>query len=210
MKKLRLLKIFIFLLFLFPKVTLGLAGFAESNTECYFTPQIIIDFGNPSDMCSANYGDQTCFNLYYFDDRYKTKGFENLDNLIEIGFPTLDNPEFIIGKSYFNENWIIYDIKKDKKIVENKKYKKVLADWKKLGNSEPVIVNTENFSEYFDKETEESKRIKDEEEKFASVILLVFFSVLIIPLIIFGLIIFLIIYIVKKIKQKNIKNIKRE
>ncbi|MDD5291383.1 MAG: hypothetical protein PHZ04_04725 [Patescibacteria group bacterium] len=200
MKTFRWIKIFcICFFFLLPRIAFGLAGWGEFNTECYYTSEILINFGNPSDVCSPDYGDQTCFSLYKNYDRYHFKGFKKLGNLTSIGVPTSDKPKFIIGKSYYDSSWLIYDIEQDEKILQDSNYEKVLAEWKNLGNPEPTIANTKNFSKYFDNETEESKKWNAEQNKFAMFMLLFMSLPFVVPIIIIGII----IYLVKRKKRKK-------
>lgn len=192
-----LIRIFCIGLFFFfsPKIAFGLAGWSESNYEYYFTPEIVINFGNPSDMCPSNHDHQTCFNIYYLDDYSRSKGFKNLDLLSEVGVPTSLNPQFIIGLSYSDSDWLIYDINKDAILFKDSNYNTILSKWSELGNSEPVLVNTKNFFKNFKKETKESKEMNKTRDEFTTSILLTVFFLLGIP---FAILVAIIVSTIKK------------
>ena len=141
------------LLLTVPQHVYGLAGLAEQSHDLYYTKDILIYFGNPSDTCSA----QSCFYLYRADDRYGFDYFKNSGRLIAINAPTTDQPSYILGKSFADGQWIIYDIQRDEEIFHHDDFGEAVNEWKRLGFEEPKIVEMDHLLDQFE-ETRESKR----------------------------------------------------
>lgn len=173
-----------------------MAGWAETNHECYYTPSIIINFGNPSDMCATIEGKfQNCFKIYLPGDYYQSKKFDKIGTLSEINIPESNDQKFILGKSYIDDDWLIYSIEKDKTVFKDHDYNKVLAEWQKLGNKDPKLANTNNFFKYFS-ETEESKmNNEDSFGEFMGKMILSFFVIIIL--------LFFIIIILERKRKKS-------
>lgn len=151
-----------------PSLVFGLAGWSELSYEYYYSPNILIEFSVPSDACSPEYNkNQRCIKIYSADDGNKFKKFKNLDSLTEVNLPLSSSPKFIIGKSYFDDSWLIYDIQKDEKLFVDKNFDLVKKEYEKLGVKTPTLVSMNNFDEYFKNETSQSLEAREGLEDFA-------------------------------------------
>lgn len=172
---------FIFVFMFFPRITFALAGFSEQSFEYYYSPRLLINFNTPSDSCSPEYDkNQSCIELYQVkEDKYSSNiQYKNLDQMKEINFPQSVDPAQIIGKSYYDNKWFIFDLENDKVIVTDANYDTVEQQWEKLGFPEPRLVTTNNFNKYFHKQTKESESKNNELEDFFTGLFITGFAVL--------------------------------
>jgi hypothetical protein len=147
-----------------PNAVFGLAGLSEQDTEYYYSPKILIAFNTPSDFCPPEYGDQNCILIYGAQDTYGPKQFD-IDRLTTVNVPQSAEPQYIIGKSYEDRDWLIWDLETDEQVVKDPSYARVAATWEKLGNAKPAFVDIDNYSRYFHAETEKCKRESAEMNK---------------------------------------------
>lgn len=147
------------LLLLSPKIAFGLAGLAEDSFDLHYTDEILLQFHAPSDMCPFVDNvkpSQYCFELHSVESgKYGIQEDKNIETLVEISIPK-DESKFIIGKSYKQGIWLIYDIEKDQVVFENEDLNLSLDEWERLGNEKPEFANVKNVLDHFE-ETRESK-----------------------------------------------------
>ena len=118
--------------------------------------------------------------MYYLDDYSRSKGFKNLDLLSEVGVPTSLNPQFIIGLSYSDSDWLIYDINKDAILFKDSNYNTILSKWSELGIQNSTGKYQKLFKN-FKKRQKESKEMNKTRDEFTTSILLTVFFLLGIP-----------------------------
>lgn len=193
------------ILLFIPNVCFGLAGLGEIDYDCYYTPNILVYFGDPSDMCrKIDNKSQTCLIVHYpASGSFNFKSFE-LDPLTEINIPENNNPKFIMGKSYFDNNWQIYDVASNKIVFNDIKYDNILNEWRKLGNPDPKFASINNFLDHF-KQTEESKKNNKEREGFGMALIISFLAVYLGPVIVVFLFVIIFSFVQKKLKAKKNK-----
>jgi hypothetical protein len=187
---------------LLPSIAFGLAGFSEQDTEYYYSPKILIDFNTPSDFCPPEHGNQYCILLYGTTDAYGPKQFD-IARLTAVNVPQTTEPQYVIGKSYEDGDWLVFDLKNDKQILKDTSYSRVESQWEKLGNVKPVFADTENYSKYFHDETEKSKQASAEMEKGVGEMLLYGWLVLLVVVSVLCGLVFGIIYLIEKFTAKK-------
>lgn len=203
MKKIKIVIFLAITIFVFlPKQVFGLAGLGEQDFEYNYSSKILIEFNDPSDACAPEYNpNQQCIELYPAEkNQFGTHPkFYNLGVLSEVNLPQINEPTHIIGKSYRDGKWLIYDFENYKVIFSDSNYDTVEQQWEKLGNSKPKFVDMSNYSKYFHTLAADSKKENDEMERFALVMILAGLGGIFIPIAaILG-----IGYLVKKFLDRN-------
>lgn len=186
--------IFILIFSVLPNSTFALSGLSENIYKCYYTKNIILKVGDPSDICKPiKEKSQNCFYIYESEDEKKY----NLEALTEINIPENEIPSFIMGKSYIDDKWLIYNISQDTIVFRGNK-ELVLESWKSIQKTEPKFSNTNTLLEYF-KETKDSSEIREEQN---NMVLIIFITWIIIFVIFPISLIFLLVFLFRKIRKK--------
>ena len=202
LKSFTLISIFIFLLL--PKTSFALAGWSEMDYEYYYSPKILIDFNTPSDLCYPEYDpNQSCIKMYYSaKNEYNSHiDFKHLELMSVVNLPQTSEPKYILGKSYIDKKWFIFDIINDKILSSDLSYGTIEQQWEKLDGSKPVLVSVDNFSKYFKNETEDSKLNREDSGKFAEALLFGMFGVPAIAILVIVGIIYLVRFFLNKRKR---------
>jgi hypothetical protein len=143
----RTLVLFISLL---PSLAFALAGIAESTSFFYYNDYTKIERGHPSDLCWGP--DQWC--LAFRKDGYQ--GFKDINfTFKQVSVPADKAIPYFIGQRLSDDSWLIYDLQKEKPLIADIDYQKVIAVWLSLGLARPVYVNARNTRELLT-ETEDS------------------------------------------------------
>lgn len=193
------------LLLLSPNIAFGLAGLAEDSFDLYYTDDILLQFHAPSDTCPFVENvkpHQYCFELHSVEPgEYGIKEDKNIETLVEINIPKSE-PKFIIGKSYKQGIWLIYDVKKDEVVFANQDLNLALAEWEKLGNEEPEFVNVNDVLDHFEETSESKKFHKKENWIFGLIGLMGILTIVGVPVMVVALM-FLAIYSIHYLLNKK-------
>jgi len=127
---------------LLPSPAFALAGMAESNSYFHYNDFTKIERGHPSDLCWGP--SKWCLALLR-DDYRKFKGIDF--TFEEINTPTDQAAPYIIGRRSTDNHWLVYDLKKERFLIDDADYNKAIDVWLSLGLAQPVYVNAHNTRE---------------------------------------------------------------
>jgi len=159
--------------------TSALAGFSEFSTKYYFGDNYILENNTPSDSCPPEYGDQNCIDITLKGDRY----YQEIPLLISVN--NIQN-NYIIGQTYKDKKWIIYDLKNKKIVIENIEESVIKNEGLKLGINNLNTYSTDKIHKIL-KQTEESKKQENEDFKLSLVIFFIPIAIIFLMILYFKL-----------------------
>jgi hypothetical protein len=129
-------------IFLLPSLAFALAGIAESTSRFHYNDYAQIERGHPSDLCRGP--TKWCLALI----REEFHEFENLESSFEeINVPGKSAGPYVIGRRSLDNHWLAYDLKRERLLIADPDYDKVIETWLSLGLDPPVYVNAHNTRE---------------------------------------------------------------
>jgi len=150
MKPINSWRTLVLLIGLLPSLAFALAGIAESTSFFYYNDYAKIERGHPSDLCWGP--SKWCLALRK-DGR---QGFRDIDfTFIQVSVPSDRAIPYFVGQRTLDDSWLVYDLQKEKTLIADIDYQKVIAVWSSLGLAQPVYVNARNTRELLT-ETEDS------------------------------------------------------
>lgn len=140
-----------------PIKTIALAGISEETFDFIYSKNIVLEYNAPSDACPRDergHRSQTCFTLRSKLDRYDSYPLR----LTEINIPESANvnQQYVFGKSYFDNSWLIYDLDNKKQVFSSQSFNEAVDKWLDLGQAYPKLANLHDVEKKFI-ETAESR-----------------------------------------------------
>lgn len=161
-------------------------GFALSGSheEFYYNDYANLVWGNPGGLCGPIKGDQFCFYLFTKESPEEPSLPLKIPQLQKINVPNDPTNPLTLIQTKSKDQWLIYNLKEKRTIIETDDFEEALKEWKNFGLSLPEFATHRNLGNYFEG-LKESKREKKGDALFMRTA--VFFTVIYFPYILGGI-----------------------
>jgi hypothetical protein len=131
------------LLILSPSRAFSLAGIAERHSTFYLNKYANVRWEHPGDICDGN--DYYCLSL----EKVEHGVFEGLEySLEEINIPATKSSPYIIARRSMDDTWLVYDLEKERYVIEATGFNEAHDVWKSLGFAMPSFIDSKSPEEY--------------------------------------------------------------